>query len=106
MKIKTIHNSRELTNLIDLDVLVSVLRLGFYILESDTSDLRISYIQILKHLNFAAYINKDRIKSALFSLINVSFDIDGLEMTPIILKVDLKNEDYVIIHFIQKFYWR
>jgi len=105
MNNKRPSNTKELTNLIDLDVLVTVLRLAFFSLDAKTPHLRVSYVEILKHLNLASFINKDRIKEALLGLLDVPFNIDGLEETPVISRLYFEeNEGAVTVYFHSKVY--
>ena len=92
MNNKRSYNSKLLNNLIELDVLVTVLRLAFFSFESKTPSLKITYVQILTHLNLASFINKDRIKEALLTLLDVPFNIDGLEETPVISRVHFAED--------------
>ena len=98
-------NPKVLNNLIDLDVLITVLRMAFYKLDTNTTDLRISYKEILKHLNIASFIKKDRIKEGLLTLVDVPFNIDGLEATPVISRLCFEeNGGVVTVYFHPKVY--
>ena len=96
---------KNLSNLIDVDVLITILRLAFYNTEAAGPGLTITYIEILKHLNLASTINKDRIKEALLTLLEAPFNTDGLEETPLISNLYfLENGAGVTIYFHAKMY--
>ena len=74
---------KSLSNLIDVDVLITILRLAFYSADTEALGLSLTFVQILKHLNVASFINKDRIKQSLLNFLEVPFNIDGTDYMPV-----------------------
>jgi len=94
---------KNITNLIDTDVLITILRLASYDLKEDIPSLTITYIGILKYLNVAFGVSKDRIKESLTSLLDIPFSLDRGEEIPVITSLYfLDNGEGVIIYFHSK----
>ena len=92
--------SRNLSNLIDVDILITILRLAFYNPETADSQLTITYGQIMEHLNFGSFVSYERVNESLLTLLQVSFNIDGLKETPVISSFYLlENGVGVTIYF-------
>jgi len=97
---------KNITNLIDADVLITVLRLASYDLKEDIPSLTITYIGILKYLNFAFGVSKERIKESLTSLLDISFSLDRGDEIPVITSLYfLDNGEGVTIYFHSKIFW-
>ena len=94
---------KNITNLIDADVLITILRLASYDLKEDIPSLTITYLGILKYLNFAFGVSKERIKESLTSLLDISFSLDRGEEIPVITSLYfLDNGEGVTIYFHSK----
>ena len=97
--------NKNLNSLVDMDILVTILRLAFYSPENADPSLTITFVEILRHLNLASSVKKERIKEALQTLMDVPLNIDGLEETPVITHLYfLENGAGITIYFHSKIY--